>query len=63
MSIPQTWYTLEEAESKFGLQRALILEWADEGVVRCEQEGKKVVRVNGDDLELKIGEMGSERQK
>jgi hypothetical protein len=29
MSIPQTWYTIEEAESKFGLQRALILEWVD----------------------------------
>ena len=61
MSISKTWYTLEEAGSKYGLQRALILEWVDEGIVRCEQEGKKVVLVNGDDLELKIGEMDSER--
>lgn len=57
MTIEHTWYTLEEAESKFGLTRALILEWVDEGVVRSEQEGKRVLRVNGDDLELKIGEM------
>jgi hypothetical protein len=57
MTIEHTWYTLEEAESKFGLTRAMILEWVEEGLVRSEQEGKKVLRVNGDDLELKIGEM------
>ena len=57
MSIPQTWYTLEEAESKFGLKRSVILELVEEGTVRCEQKGNEVVRVNGDDLELKIGEL------
>jgi len=57
MSIEHTWYTLEEAESKFGLARVRILEWVEEGLVRCEQKGDEVVRVNGDDLELKIGEM------
>jgi predicted site-specific integrase-resolvase len=57
MSFVKTWYTLEEAESKFGLSRSLILEWVEEGLVRCEQEGKKILTVNGDDLELKIGEM------
>jgi hypothetical protein len=57
MSFDKTWYTLEEAESKFGLKRSVILELVAEGTVRCEQEGEKVVRVNGDDLELKIGEL------
>ena len=57
MSYVKTWYTLEEAESKFGLTREQILEWVEEGLVRSEQEGKKVVLVNGDDLELKIGEL------
>lgn len=60
MSIVKTWYTLEEAQSKFGVQSALILKWVEEGVVRSEQEGKKVIRINGDDLELKLGEMVGE---
>jgi predicted site-specific integrase-resolvase len=52
----KTWYALEEAEAKFGVGHALLLAWVEEGTVRCEKEGKKVVRVNSDDLELKIGE-------
>ena len=56
MLIDKSWYTLDEAEAKFGVQTALILEWVEEGVVRCEMEKGKVVRVNVDDLEMRLGE-------
>lgn len=60
MSFMKTWYTLEEAESKFGVKRDTILEWVEEGIVRCEMEQGNVARINSDDLELKIGEMSEE---
>jgi hypothetical protein len=56
MSLAKTWYTVEEAESKFGVPKNLVLKWVEEGLVRCEQDGGKVVSVNGDDLELKVEE-------
>lgn len=56
MLLEKSWFTPEEAESKFGVEKNLILEWVNEGIVRCETEGEKVVRVNADDLELKLGE-------
>lgn len=54
MSLVKTWYTPEEAESKYGVKKALILEWVDEGLVRCEREKGKVVRVNIDDVKLEV---------
>ena len=56
MSFAKTWYTLEEAAEKFGLKTETILEWVDEGVVRAEEEDHSV-RVNVDDLDLKVQEM------
>jgi predicted site-specific integrase-resolvase len=47
---------VDEAESKLGIKRSLILKWVEEGIVRCEEEDGKVVRVNMDDLELKVAE-------
>jgi predicted site-specific integrase-resolvase len=51
-----SWCTLEEAESKFGVSKDLVLEWVKEGIVRSEEQDGKVIRVNIDDLELKIEE-------
>jgi excisionase family DNA binding protein len=56
MPFNKTWYTLEEAASKFGVGRELMLKWVEEGVVRSEMENGKVVRINADDLELKVEE-------
>ncbi|MDD2540700.1 MAG: MerR family transcriptional regulator [Desulfuromonadaceae bacterium] len=57
MSLGITWYTLEEAEGKFGLNRADILKWAEDGLVRVEKADNKVIRVNVDDIELKVQEL------
>ena len=57
MSISKTWYTPDDAESKFGVPKSLILKWVEEGVVRSEQQDTKVKAVNGDDIELKIKDL------
>lgn len=57
MSLVKTWYTPEEVESSYGVKRAALLEWVKEGLVRCEREGKRVVRVNIDDVKLEVEEM------
>jgi len=51
-----SWCTIEEVESRFGVSRELVLEWVKEGIVRSEEQDGKVFRVNLDDLELKIEE-------
>ena len=56
MLLEKSWFTPDEAEAKFGIEKSLILEWVEEGMVRCETEGERVVRVNVDDLELKLEE-------
>jgi len=57
MSFENSWYPLDKAAEKFGLEQAQILIWVEEGLVRAEQSGKRVVRVNLDDVELKVQEM------
>jgi predicted site-specific integrase-resolvase len=61
LSYIKTWYTLAEAESKFGVTTELILKWVDDGLVRCETEKGTVARINADDLELKIAERSEEQ--
>jgi hypothetical protein len=57
MPLGITWYTLEEAATKYCLETSLILKWAEEGVVRSEQGDNQVMRVNVDDLEIKVQEV------
>jgi len=56
MSIAKTWFSVEDAVSKFGVPKNLVLKWVEEGLVRCEQNDGKVTSVNGDDLALKLEE-------
>jgi len=58
MALMKTWYEPEEVEAKFGVKKALVLEWVKNGLVRCEREGKKVVRVNIDDVKLEMEALG-----
>lgn len=59
MSIGVDWITIEEAAAKYSLDRALILKWVNEGVVRAEEADQKVVRINVADLELEVQERGA----
>ena len=57
MSFEKSWYTLDEAAEKFGLDIRKIQEWVEDGLIRSEEEHQKIVRVHADDLELKLQEL------
>jgi hypothetical protein len=57
MSLGITWFTLEEAAVKYCLEESLILKWIEEGVIRTDQSDSRVVRINIDDLDLKVREI------
>jgi hypothetical protein len=54
--VGESWCTIEEVESKFGLSRDLVLQWVKDGILRSEEQGGEVIRVYIDDLKLKIEE-------
>lgn len=57
MALGATWYTLADAESKYGLKESDVLKWIEEGLVRSETSDDNVLRVNIDDLKLKVKEI------
>ncbi|GAM10120.1 hypothetical protein OR1_02408 [Geobacter sp. OR-1] len=57
MSLEKTWYILDDAAEKFGIDKNQILKWVEDGLVRAEESSGKVARVNLDDLELQVQEM------
>jgi len=54
--IGESWCPIEEVESKYGVSKDRVLQWVKEGILRSEEQDGKVVRVNIDDLDLKIEE-------
>jgi len=60
MALIKTWYDVEAAADKFGISKAALLFWVEEGLVRCEREGGTVVRVHIDDVRLQAADQSSE---
>lgn len=52
MALGKTWYEVDAAAQRFGIKRSMLLFWVEEGLVRCEREGKDVQRVHIDDVRL-----------
>lgn len=57
MSLGKTWYTVEEATEKFGVAQEQMLVWVTEGIIRTEKDTGQMMRINGDDLDLKLQEL------
>jgi hypothetical protein len=54
--VGESWCSIEEVESKYGVSKDLVLQWVTEGILRSEEQDGEVIRVFIDDLELKIEE-------
>lgn len=57
MSLVKTWYSLDAAADKFGLNMDQLMAWIEEGLVRAEREEEQIVRVNIDDVRLEVEAM------
>lgn len=56
MALGVTWYTLDEAAAKYSLDKATIERWIAQGIVRAEHDNNFILRVNIDDLGLRVQE-------
>jgi predicted site-specific integrase-resolvase len=57
MSLEQNWQNLDNAAQKYGVEKSSLLTWIEEGIIRSEVDADGILRVNLDDLELKIHEL------
>ncbi len=54
MSSEITWYPLEKVVEKYCLESALVLKWAEEGLIRTELPDTRMMRVKVEDIERKV---------
>lgn len=54
MSLTKSWYTIDEAASKYGLSTKQLQKWVEDGLVRTEGVKGKMPLLNGDDIELEL---------
>ena len=54
MALHKTWYSPEDAVSKFGVPVEKLMEWVEQGLIRSEREGDAVTLVNVDDLKIEV---------
>jgi hypothetical protein len=57
MQLGKSWFTIEEAISKYSLKTPMILNWVEQGVVRTQQTDTRLMRVNSDDIKHKMLEV------
>jgi len=53
MSLTQSWYTIDEVESKYGIHALKLQQWVENGLVRTE-DNEGVILFNGDDIEQEL---------
>ncbi|MFA5700261.1 MAG: MerR family transcriptional regulator [Desulfuromonas sp.] len=61
MALGKTWYEVEAAAQRFGIESSKLMLWVEEGLVRSEREGTKVKCVNIDDVRLMVGDTQADR--
>ena len=54
MSLTKSWYTVDEAVSRYGVSIQKLLGWVEDGLVRSEGDKGEVILVNGDDIEMEL---------
>ena len=54
MSLTKSWYTVDEAVSRYGVSIQKLLGWVEDGLVRSEGDRREVMLVNGDDIEMEL---------